>query len=209
MSQGVNEHETRGNLPHFRSNALVAAGSNQHSEQASVTSIIDSTLKSLAKLPGAIRSVSTYYQTPCFPEGAGPDFVNAAFIWETDFDAQEILAHLHQTEVEFGRVRTKRWGQRTLDLDLIGLQDTVRPDPQTVQSWIDLPLEQQQRVAPKELILPHPRVQDRAFVLVPLCDIAPDWVHPVLNQSAQQLRDALPQAELDSVKPLVNHLKRQ
>jgi 2-amino-4-hydroxy-6-hydroxymethyldihydropteridine diphosphokinase len=55
---------------------------------------------------------------------------------------------------------------------------------------------------PDQLILPHPRLQDRSFVLVPLADVAPDWVHPVLGQSVVQMRDARPSAEIASVRLL-------
>ena len=58
-------------------------------------------------------------------------------------------------------------------------------------------------ILPK-LVLPHPRMQDRAFVLVPLADVAPDWVHPVLRRTATQLRDSLPPAELEGVTRIEN-----
>lgn len=101
-----------------------------------------------------------------------------------------------------GRVRTKRWGQRVIDLDLIGAGDRVLPDAQTFAQWHDLPLEVQLERAPDQLILPHPRLQDRSFVLVPLAEIAPDWVHPILNKTVQQLKDALDPADLAQIKPI-------
>ena len=99
-----------------------------------------------------------------------------------------------------GREREQRWGQRTLDLDLIAFDDLVLPDPQTHQRWRGLSLEQQIGTTPDTLVVPHPRVQDRAFVLVPLADIASDWVHPILGKTVKHLLEALPEADKTAVK---------
>ncbi|SCM69757.1 2-amino-4-hydroxy-6-hydroxymethyldihydropteridinediphosphokinase [Donghicola eburneus] len=101
-----------------------------------------------------------------------------------------------------GRKRIVRWGERVIDIDLISFNEQVSPDTETYQEWVDLPLERQKTKAPEQLILPHPRVQDRAFVLVPLCDISEDWVHPVTKLTARQLRDSLPDTEVDSVQAI-------
>jgi|TARA_B110000977_G_scaffold200662_1_gene292023 2-amino-4-hydroxy-6-hydroxymethyldihydropteridine diphosphokinase len=142
---------------------------------------------------------SPLYGTPAFPAGAGPDFVNAAIRIPTGLPAQEVLAILHQIEAEAARTRTLRWGQRTLDLDLIALGNQVCPDLPTYTHWHGLAPDLQAQTAPDQLILPHPRVQDRSFVLVPLADVAPDWVHPVLGQSVVQMRDARLADEVRSV----------
>lgn len=148
--------------------------------------------------------ISPLYRTPAFPPGSGPDFVNAACAVGTDLNPVELLELLHEVEAEFGRQRNKRWAARTLDLDLIACGERVCPDPETVQRWVDLPLEQQMKHAPDQLLLPHPRLQDRAFVLVPLNDIAPDWVHPLTGRTVRQMLAALSQQERDAVKRLVN-----
>jgi len=76
----------------------------------------------------------------------------------------------------------------------------VLPDVSTYRVWQDLPLERQTQVAPDTLILPHPRVQDRAFVLVPLADVAPEWRHPVSGQTVRQMLNALsPEARAEVV----------
>ena len=90
------------------------------------------------------------------------------------------------------------WGGR-LDLDLLALGDQILPDLDCYLCWQDLTLHQQKITAPSELILPHPRLHERSFVLVPLADIAPDWRHPVRKRSVvQMLGDLLP-AEVGAV----------
>ncbi len=101
-----------------------------------------------------------------------------------------------------GRERVSRWGQRTLDVDLLAYGEVIRPDLATFQHWLNLPMKEQSKRVPDQLILPHPRIQDRAFVLVPLVEIAPDWRHPVLGRTAKQMRDDLEEAEVAQVKAL-------
>ena len=135
---------------------------------------------SLLKSKGlTVSKVSRFHATPCFPAGAGPDYVNAAAVLETALAPDHLLDILHEVEAHFGRTRQRRWGGRTLDLDLIAVADQVLPDLAGWTHWRNLPAELQMAQAPQTLILPHPRLQDRAFVLIPLMDIAPDWRHPV------------------------------
>lgn len=145
---------------------------------------------------------SRFFATPCFPPGAGPDYVNAAARLSFDGGAEELLGVLHGIEADFGRERVQRWGQRVLDLDLIAAGEAVLPDAATYREWLDLPLEAQTKRAPDRLILPHPRLQDRGFVLVPLAEVAPEWRHPVLGRTVAEMVEALPQAARDEVVPL-------
>jgi len=184
-------------------NVLVSVGSNEVSRWGDPTETIQ---KSRLALQDALRVevvMSRLYHTPAFPAGAGPDFVNGVFSLRTSRDPAELLELLHALENAAGRVREQRWGPRTLDLDLLAYGDVVAPNLDVWTDWHDLDPDQQTEVAPDQLILPHPRLQDRAFVLVPLSDVAPTWVHPVLDLSVRDLLDAMPGEELADVVPLL------
>ncbi len=174
--------------------ALVALGSNQTFDGLGPSGVLDAAVEAIKAAGFVIRARSRNYGTPAFPAGSGPDFVNAVIAIEAASDAAAVLAQLHVVEAQMGRERRQRWGARTLDLDLIAMGAVVLPDAQTHQYWRELPLEVQKTAAPTELILPHPRLAERAFVLVPLMDVAPDWVHPVTGRTVRQMHDALSEA---------------
>lgn len=150
--------------------ALIAIGSNLGDRLENVRA-------GLAGLTGAVGvdviAVSPLYETS--PVG-GPDnqgaFLNAALLVDTTIDAADLLALLHRIEASRERERTVRWGPRTLDLDLLVHGDLVSDDP--------------------ALEVPHPRQHERRFVLVPVCDIAPDLVHPRLGRTMSELLAVLP-----------------
>jgi 2-amino-4-hydroxy-6-hydroxymethyldihydropteridine diphosphokinase len=184
--------------------ALVALGANLPFEGEPPSVTLQSSVKALSEEGLAVHAFSRLYATPCFPEGAGPDYVNAAAVLDITgkVDLTSVLASLHAVEGRFGRKRQQRWGMRTLDIDLLAVGDSVLPDPRTQDFWRDLPADQQIRNTPDRLILPHPRLQDRAFVLVPLAEVASDWVHPRTGLSVRSMLAALPEADRDAVKPL-------
>ena len=183
---------------------LVALGGNLDFNGQAVQDTIADALLSLQLPMFALHTQSRFFQTPCFPVGAGPDYINAAavFLAGPDFRPADILAHFHQVEQRFGRARDTRWGGRTLDVDLLAVGDAVVPNAATYALWRDLPADRQAVQAPDQLILPHPRLQDRAFVLVPLMDVAPEWCHPVSGLTVRQMCAALPQADRDAVMAL-------
>ncbi|MFZ1470121.1 MAG: 2-amino-4-hydroxy-6-hydroxymethyldihydropteridine diphosphokinase [Paracoccaceae bacterium] len=184
--------------------ALIALGANLPCDGLPPEDTIIAAIAALAGEGLHLHGFSGLYRTPCFPAGAGPDYVNAAAAVSGRLldDVAAVLAALHRVEARFGRQRQSRWGMRTLDIDLLAVGDSVLPDADTQDHWRTLPPLQQAQEAPGQLILPHPRLQDRAFVLVPLAQVAPDWVHPRLRQSVTRMLAALPQADRDAVVPL-------
>jgi 2-amino-4-hydroxy-6-hydroxymethyldihydropteridine diphosphokinase len=187
---------------------LVAFGANLPFDGRGPEVTLRRAVAALAEEGLAVLALSRFFATPCFPAGAGPDYVNAAASLSgelnggVEHDLASIMARLHAVEARFGRKRAQRWGMRTLDIDLLALGDSVVPDATTQDHWRGLAPDAQIGTAPDRLILPHPRLQDRAFVLVPLADVAPDWVHPRTGLSVRAMLAALPQADRDAVTPL-------
>ena len=153
---------------------LIALGGNLNSQAGAPARTLDAALAALAKGGVNIEAVSPYYVTPAWPNPSDPPYVNAVARVTTALPPPEFLVFLHDTETAFGRVRSIRNAPRTLDLDLLDYDGKVEAGPPA---------------------LPHPRLAGRAFVLVPLADVAPHWTHPVTGQSIQALLNALPSDE--------------
>lgn len=122
----------------------------------------------LDALPGLrLRGLSRWWLTAPVPASDQPNYVNGVALLGGEADPAALLTALHVLEARSGRVRGEPNAARTLDLDLIAVDGVVRaaPDP----------------------ILPHPRMHERAFVLGPLLDVAPAWVHPRLRRTAASL----------------------
>lgn len=182
--------------------ALIALGGNAASRYGSPRETLEMALEVLDVGAVSILARSQMYQTPCFPAGAGPDYVNAVVLVETRLSPEALLELLHELEADFDRVRTTRWASRTLDLDLLLMDQKIRPDQSTLREWVNLsPLEQQEK-APGELVLPHPRLQDRAFVLVPAAELWPDWRHPLLGKTLAEMLADLPDAARREIVPI-------
>ena len=142
--------------------------------------ILTAALKQLAVQSGIrLQAQSPIYQTVAVGPPQ-PDYLNLCALFVTQLDPNHFLQLLLQTETQFGRLRRERWGPRLLDLDVLLFDDLILQQPQ--------------------LQIPHPRMAERAFVLVPLNDIAPNWIEPVSQLSIQQLVQRL---DCSGVLPLV------
>ena len=145
---------------------------------------------------------SGHFRSPAWPPGAGPDFVNGVIRAETTLSAESTLGVLHAIESELGRQRRRRWEARVIDLDLVDYGGLVMPDTSIHRKWRNLPPQDQAAVAPDHIVLPHPRMQDRAFVLIPLRRVDPDWVHPATGQALDTMIAALDPDDIAAVTPL-------
>lgn len=182
--------------------AYIALGANLSSPFGVPFATLRQALRLMDSQTFKVKAVSRFFATPCFPPGAGPDYVNACAMLHVTATPDETLAHLHAIEAACGRERRDRWGARTADMDLLAVDDKVLPDGKTFADWVALSPTAQRRHTPDRLVLPHPRLQDRAFVLVPLADIAPDWRHPVLGQTVAEMVAALPAKDRAALRPL-------
>src|SRR5215472_10978765 len=158
--------------------SFVALGANLPSRAGSPAETIRAALVELARPGVAIERVSKLYSSPAWPDPTDPSYVNAVAEARTSLSPIQLLELLHATETAFGRTRSKRNAPRTLDLDIIDFDSRVERGP------------------PR---LPHPRVSSRAFVLVPLQDIAPEWIHPASGESVAALIAALPARDREGV----------
>lgn len=183
---------------------LIALGGNLPFGASPPIETLRAAIGAMAEENLEVQRISQLYSTVAFPAGSGPDYVNAAaqLTWRQEVGASGILQALHRIEARFGRERLARWQGRTLDIDLLAIEDSVLPDSTTHRAWRDMPAEVQAKTTPETLILPHPRMQDRAFVLVPLADVAPDWRHPVLGKTVLEMLNALPKPDRDAVVAL-------
>jgi len=151
---------------------LIALGANIPSRAGPPPETLKAALAALAAANVAVLKISSFHETAAWPDPSDPPFTNAAASLRSSLQPFALLELLHAIETDFGRVRSRANAPRTLDLDLLAHGRTVLTD--------------------ERLILPHPRLAERRFVLQPLAEIAPAWRHPVTGLTPVQMLAALP-----------------
>jgi len=154
---------------------LIALGANLPGPVGAPADALRAALTRLEERGVKILSVSSFYETPAWPDPGQPAFVNAVAAVQTTLQPVELLTLLHGVETDFGRLRSAANAPRTLDIDL---------------------LDYDAKVLSEGVTLPHPRMQDRSFVLVPLAQVAPGWRHPVTGESVADLLAKLPDRDV-------------
>jgi 2-amino-4-hydroxy-6-hydroxymethyldihydropteridine diphosphokinase len=168
---------------HAPQGIYIALGANQAYRGIAPLENLNSALAALVSQGVEIAALSRPWRTPAWPDPSDPPFVNGAVHAHTDLDPAALMMVLHGIEESFGRVRGRRNAPRTIDLDLIDYRG------QAAAGGGGSP------------ILPHPRAVKRAFVLLPLREIAPRWRDPVSGASVDQLIAALPHADRSACRP--------
>lgn len=147
---------------------LIGLGANLPSRVGAPRATLEAALVELGRRGVALVRRSRFWETAPVPAADQPWFVNAVALVETGLSATELLATLHSVEAAFGRERGTVNAARTLDLDLLAYRSEGCNEP-------------------GGLVLPHPRLAERAFVLLPLQEIAPDWRHPASGRSVAEM----------------------
>lgn len=148
---------------------VIALGSNMSGPWGTPRQTVERAFRALDTFPLKLVAASPLAITEPFGRKNQPQFVNAAAVIETHLSPDALMRKLHMIEREAGRQRRLRWGPRTLDLDLIDYHGLVR---------------RKKTLSIRPLVLPHPGISDRLFVLEPFVEVAPAWRHPLTKESA-------------------------
>ena len=155
---------------------LIGLGSNLSGPWGSPRKTVERALQTLDAWPVQLIRASTLMETAPYGVTNQPQFVNTVAIVRTALSPEALMRRLHGIEKAAGRKRIRHWGPRTLDLDILDYHGQTRRPRSTRH---------------KSLILPHPGIPLRNFVLCPILEIAPRWRHPVLRQSAKVMLQKL------------------
>lgn len=143
--------------------AILSLGSNLGDRKKNLAEAV----KLIEKLASSPLSLSQIYETPPWGVTDQPAFLNMVLSIETELSAEALLAEAQKIEQTLKRERKRHWGERTIDVDILYFDDLI--------------------LETEMLSIPHPLLHKRLFVLVPLLDIAPDFVHPVLGKTTKEL----------------------
>lgn len=131
---------------------------------------LDQATSQIQRSIGKISKLSRIYETAAWGKTEQPSFYNQVVTLVSHFSPVELLAELHKIEIEMGRVRYEKWGERVIDIDILFYGDSVINTPQ--------------------LTIPHPEIQNRKFTLAPLAEVRADFYHPVLKQTIRALLES-------------------
>ncbi len=151
---------------------VIALGANLPSKHGNPAQTLEKAVEALQENGLEIIAKSRIYLTAPVPISDQPWYHNSVISVKTELDAFQLLGLLHKIENEFGRIRTIRNAPRVLDLDLISYNDQI----------IDKP----------ELIVPHPRMHERAFVLYPMSELGDNWKHPLTHKTINMMINEIP-----------------
>ena len=159
---------------------LVGLGSNCPGPWGTPSETITRALQELQRAGVAVRKVSAFYETAAMGRPGQPAYVNAAAAIDTALAPEALLRLLKRIERAAGRRGSSGpWSARTLDIDILDYKGLVR-------HWRD-GRPDFARAGPRPLVLPHPWIEERPFVLRPLLDVAPGWRHPVTKRRASEV----------------------
>lgn len=162
-----------------RAQVLVGLGSNSSGSWGTPAETIASALRDLEDAGVRVTSVSPFYKTAPVGRPGQADYVNAAAAIDTALPPEALLRLLKRIERRAGRRGGSPWGPRTLDIDILDYKGLVRHWRGTRPRFA--------RAGARPLVLPHPWIEWRPFVLRPLLDVAPGWRHPVTRRSGQEV----------------------
>ena len=161
------------------SQTLVGLGANCPGPWGTPAATIKRALSELGKCGVTVEAVSPLYETTAVGRAGQPAYVNAAALIDTHMPPEALLRRLKQIERAAGRRGGSPWGSRTLDIDILDYKGRVKHWRGTMPRFA--------RAGARPLVLPHPWIEKRPFVLRPLLDVAPDWRHPVTKKTAKEL----------------------
>ena len=184
-------------------NYIVVLGSNLSSEFGNSAETLKKCVDEIRSNPSIVSLLeSNWYISASFLNKGDPRYINVGIRFSTKLNPIKLLNFTSGLENKYGRKRRERWGPRTCDIDILLCDQQILPSKLYFNKWLNLNLSDQIKLVPNELILPHPRLQERTFFLMPLDDLQPDWIHPFLKVKAKEMLDSLPSHELENILDL-------